>query len=207
MLERLWRKPRKPTAAAASPSPAVIGAAARADESVRMTTTGLEDLPGILRLFGQDGLLMILDEVPHAKALGIEFVYANWNEAELKLPYKPELIGYPTTGVLSGGVITTLLDNASGLAVACSLKDLAIMATLDLRIDYMRPATPGCDIFGYALCHKVTEHVAFVNGVAYHQDRDDPIATSTATFMLNTQAPLKPQDEAALVESVKHGRA
>jgi acyl-coenzyme A thioesterase PaaI-like protein len=60
------------------------------------------------------------------------------------------------------------------------------IATLDLRIDYMKPATPERDIFAYAECFKVTKNIAFVRGLAYHTDRNDPIATCAATFMLGT---------------------
>jgi acyl-coenzyme A thioesterase PaaI-like protein len=60
------------------------------------------------------------------------------------------------------------------------------IATLDLRIDYMKPATPGRDLLARAECYKVTRNVAFVRGVAYHDDPSDPIATTVATFMLST---------------------
>ncbi len=59
------------------------------------------------------------------------------------------------------------------------------IATLDLRIDYMKPATPGKDLLARAECYKLTRNVAFVRGVAYHDDPSDPIATSVATFMLS----------------------
>jgi len=57
------------------------------------------------------------------------------------------------------------------------------MATLDLRIDYLKAATPGREIFGGAVCYKLGHELAFVRGCAYHDTPDDPIATSSAIFM------------------------
>ena len=55
-------------------------------------------------------------------------------------------------------------------------------------LDYMKPATPDQDIFAFAECFKVTKNIAFVRGVAYHNDRHDPIATCAAAFMLGTKS-------------------
>jgi uncharacterized protein (TIGR00369 family) len=108
------------------------------------------------------------------------------------VPYDPKLVGNPATGVLHGGVITSLLDSASGAAVGSAMRaggPWRPIATLDLRIDYMKPATPGRDLLARAECYKVTRNVAFVRGVAYHDDPSDPIATTVATFMLATDVP------------------
>ncbi len=127
---------------------------------------------------------LLIAYVPHAQALGFKVVDAKPGEAWLKVPFDAKLVGNPATGVIHGGVITTLLDNCAGVAVATALPELRSIATLDLRIDYMKPATPGLDVVGYTRCYKVTRHIAFVHGAAYHEDPDDPFATSAMTFML-----------------------
>jgi len=127
---------------------------------------------------------LLIEYVPHSVALGLVVVDAKPGEAWLRVPYDEKLVGNPATGVIHGGVITTLLDNAAGVAVATALQDMRSIATLDLRIDYMKPATPGRDVIGYCRCYKVTRHVAFVHGSAYHEDPNDPIATTAMTFML-----------------------
>ncbi len=109
--------------------------------------------------------------------------------ATLRVPYAPHLVGNPETGVIHGAVITSTLDNASGMAVHTALDDWVPIATLDLRIDYMKPATPGLDFFATAHCYKITRSIAFVRGTAYHESEDEPIATATATFMLSSSAP------------------
>ncbi|TNE56691.1 MAG: PaaI family thioesterase [Alphaproteobacteria bacterium] len=125
--------------------------------------------------------------VPHAQQLGMQVVQVRREACTAKIPYDDKLVGDPDTGVVHGGVITSLLDNTSGVAVTCALDVFRTMATLDLRIDYMHPATPGSDIFGFCHCFKVTRNVAFVRGIAYHDSPDNPIATSMASFMLGTQ--------------------
>ena len=106
----------------------------------------------------------------------------------MRMPYSAEIVGDPDTGVIHGGVITALLDSASGRAVrdAADIGDNASIATLDLRIDYMRPAAPNADVFAKADCYRVTRNVAFVRAWAYQTDPSDPVATSVATFMLGT---------------------
>lgn len=128
-----------------------------------------------------------VDSVPHNRALGIEVVSMEREAAVFRLPYRADLVGNPDTGVLHGGVITTLIDACSGAAVFAVLPRMMPIATLDLRIDYLRPAEPGRDVFVHATCYKLTSNVAFTRAVAYHDDRDQPIAHSVGTFMLATK--------------------
>ena len=61
------------------------------------------------------------------------------------------------------------------------------IATLDLRIDYLRTAKTGRTVIAHATCYKTTHNVAFTRTVAYHEDPGDPIASSVGTFMLSTK--------------------
>jgi uncharacterized protein (TIGR00369 family) len=125
--------------------------------------------------------------VPHNKALGMEILEMTPREALFRLPYDAKLVGNPDTGVIHGGAITALLDGASGAAVFATLVDFVPIATLDLRIDYLRPAEVGKAVHARATCYKTTNNVAFTRAVAYHDDPDDPIAHSVGTFMLATK--------------------
>ena len=120
---------------------------------------------------------------PHARALGIEPMRTRKHEAWVKLPYDPRFIGNPETGVIHGGVMTTLLDNVCATAVVAAIGVLKPMATLDIRIDYMRPAVPGKDVIAHGSCFKVGKLVAFTRGTAYHEAPEEPIATAAAAFM------------------------
>lgn len=125
---------------------------------------------------------------PHGQAIGIVLVGFEGNKVIVKVPYAEHLVGDPDTGVIHGGVITATLDNASGWAIrALSDKPEMIgMATLDIRIDYMRPAEPHKDLLVESECFKITRNVAFVRALAHQGDPEDPVATSIASFMLGT---------------------
>ncbi|MBI3785237.1 MAG: PaaI family thioesterase [Deltaproteobacteria bacterium] len=126
----------------------------------------------------------IVSHTPHAQYLGIKAVETGPGFAVMKLPYRHELVGDPARGVVFGGVITTLIDQASGLAVACSLEELTAIATIDLRIDYLRAAEPGRDLYTRSECYKLTRNIAFVRASAWEHDIGDPFATCQATFMV-----------------------
>jgi uncharacterized protein (TIGR00369 family) len=132
--------------------------------------------------------LQKMRECPHAVAIGLETVSLEDAVANLRLTYRQELVGDPDTGVLAGGVVTALLDHACGQAVMAALGSPTPVATLDLRIDYMRAAEPGLDVHARAHCYKLTHSIAFVRATAYDRDITDPVATAQATFMLTGQS-------------------
>ncbi len=130
---------------------------------------------------------MLAEAMPHARALGIEFVGLDDTTVTLRLAEQPHFICNKEAGVVHGGVITTLLDSASGVAIFAKIGRFEPMATLDLRIDYLRPSTPGQAITVSATCFKATRNIAFVRGLAYHQDPDNAIAHSVGSFILATR--------------------
>ena len=134
-------------------------------------------------LFGP-GTPDMVSFTPHAQRLGIAVVETGPCFAVVRLPYRTELIGDPGRRVIFGGAITTLLDHASGLAIACSLEDLCAIATIDLRVDYLRAAAPGLDLQARVECYRVTRSVAFVRGTAWDRSPDDPFASCVGSFML-----------------------
>ncbi len=129
------------------------------------------------------------DGTPQAAALGFRLVSVQSGEAAMAMPWRADLVGDPQTGVLAGGVITTLLDHVCGLAVSMALPQQNAIATLDLRLDYMRAAVPGREIIAKARCYKLTRSIAFVRGAAFEDDEGDPVATAQAAFAL-TRGPV-----------------
>jgi uncharacterized protein (TIGR00369 family) len=125
--------------------------------------------------------------VPHNEALGLRLIDVTDTEAIYELPYDARLVGNPDTGTLHGGAITALLDACSGLAVFAALTELVPIATLDLRIDYLKPAQPGKSVISKATCYKITRNVAFTRAVAYQDDPADAVAHAVGTFMLSTK--------------------
>jgi len=121
--------------------------------------------------------------VPYNRELGLLPHTVRTDLCVLKVEYQEALVGDPQTRVLHGGVITALLDAAFGFAILVKLPEIRPMATLDLRIDYLKPATPDKAVLGGAVCYKLTSELAFVRGCAYHESPDDPIATAVGIYM------------------------
>lgn len=123
--------------------------------------------------------------VGHGRALGLDFRDSGSNWAELALPWREELVGVPETGVLASGAIVSLIDTASGTSVWVTLDRFTPIVTVDLRLDYLRPAAKGETIIARCECVKLTHRIGFVRGVAHGGDEARPIALSAATFMLS----------------------
>ena len=123
---------------------------------------------------------VITHDIPHHRALGLRVDALTLDRVHLTLPHAPRLIGHPGTGALHSSVITTLLDAACSAAVFAKLSHL--LATLDLRVDHLRPSQPGRDLFAVASCHHITPRVAYARAVAHHGDPDAAVAAAHATF-------------------------
>lgn len=126
---------------------------------------------------------MIRNNIPHCGELGVRLEDYGPGTVTMAIDYQDRLVGNPETGTLHGGLITTLVDTVSGMSVLAALGKLVAIATVDLRIDYLKPATPDRALFAKAECYRTTRHIAFTRCTAYH-DADDPIANCVATFMI-----------------------
>lgn len=113
------------------------------------------------------------------------FVYHDHGDdwCALALPYRAELVGDPKTGILASGPVIALMDMASGISIWLKTGAFQPQATLDLRIDYLRPAEPGKTVIGRSECYKLTRRVAFVRGEAHDGDPSRPVAHVAGTFM------------------------
>ena len=87
-------------------------------------------------------------------------------EVGMSMPYDSKLIGDPQTKVIHGGAVFALLDTCCGAAAMSHPEQIGPTATIDLRVDYMRPATPSQRIKAIATCYNLTKNVAFVRAVA-----------------------------------------
>jgi uncharacterized protein (TIGR00369 family) len=135
----------------------------------------------------------ILDLLPqlasgaaHTHALGFAFDGVDGDRVRIRVPWREDLVGDPETGVLAGGLVTTLLDHVGGLAAWVALGRFETLATLDLRVDYMRAAAPRRDLIAEARCYRLTRSVAFVRAWAFEDAVEDPVAAAQSAYMLGS---------------------
>lgn len=123
-----------------------------------------------------------IEAIPHAQALEMRFEEIGAGTATLSMPWRAELVGDPRTGVIHGGAVSALMDTCCGAAVMSHPEAPAGTATLDLRIDYMRAATPRQRITARAEVYHITRTVAFLRATAHDEEAGLPVATATGAF-------------------------
>lgn len=138
---------------------------------------------GWMERFDPKAFMSYVRQVGHGGALGIDYLDHGTDWAALYLEYDERLVGMAESGIIASGPIISLMDMATSMAIWIKLGRFQHQATLDLRVDYLRPAMPGRRIVGRGECYRLTKSVAFVRGVAYDGDPADPVAHVSGTFM------------------------
>lgn len=119
----------------------------------------------------------------HSKKLGMRYRAHGADWVELELPWREDLVGEVDRGVLASGPIISMLDMASGLAIWTTHGAFVPIATLDLRVDYQRPARKESPVFGRVECFRLSRSAAFVRGIAHDGEESDTVATMSGVFM------------------------
>jgi len=125
---------------------------------------------------------------PQSATLGFQLVSVTPEKSVVRIAWREDLVGDPDTDVIAGGVVTTLLDHVCGMAMQAATGGVSSGPTLDLRIDYMRPAAARAGVIAEATCYKLTRSIGFVRASAYDVDPADPIATAQGAFARITPA-------------------
>lgn len=134
--------------------------------------------------FDPEKFFSLARKVGHGQALGLEFRAAGDNWVELALPWREELVGVEATGILASGAIVSLLDTCGGATVWRTLGRFQPAVTIDLRLDYLRPALKGETVIARCTCDKLTRQIAFISGIAHTGDASRPVARAVGTFMI-----------------------
>lgn len=120
----------------------------------------------------------------HPGWLGLRYCDHGDDWCELELPWRADLVGDERQPVLASGPIISLMDMAAGMAIWVANGEFRPVATLDLRVDYIRPARERAGVIGRVTCYRRTRSAAFIRGRAHDGDADDPVAEVTGVFMV-----------------------
>ena len=122
----------------------------------------------------------------HTGRLGLAYQAHGPDWVEMTLPWSPDLLGDPVRQMPASGPVIALMDVAASIAVWTRRGRFVPHATLDLRIDHLRPARAGQAVTGRGECYRLTPTLAFVRGQAHDGDPTDPIAHVAGTYMVIT---------------------
>ena len=104
---------------------------------------------------------------PFHKWLGIVLTDVNQEGIELRVPWRPEFVVNVELGYTHGGILAALIDVAADYAIAAKIG--RPVPTIDMRVDYHRPAFKG-DLIVKAKVIKLGSN--FCNGEAEVSDKN-----------------------------------
>ena len=133
----------------------------------------------------------IMGRIPHCEELGIAVERFAPPRLTMRLPYREQLVVDSESGILHGGAVTTLVDTAAGLVAMAAVRPAHSVATLDLRLDYLRPGLKGRDILCTAEVYHATRTIVFVRAHALQADDGREIASALGTFMISPRTNAK----------------
>lgn len=122
-------------------------------------------------------------QVGYGGLLNVEYSNAGEDWVELTIDWRSDLVGDPASGVMASAVVISLLDNATSMSIWQKHGTVIAQATMDLRVDYLRPSPPGKRLYGRGICYHLSRKIGFVRGIAHNGDMDDPLAYASGTFI------------------------
>lgn len=139
-------------------------------------TSSPETLARIARTWNERALGLITE-------MNLQIEKPTRDGVHIRMPFNPEFCVDEEGTLLHGGILTALLDSAFGLVNFLAVEDLETMATLDLRVEYLRPAQSRADVIVFTECYRQTRHVAFNSGRIWFDTPGQPeVARGFATF-------------------------
>jgi uncharacterized protein (TIGR00369 family) len=141
----------------------------------------------LLELFRQ----IIEERIPFNRLLGFKLgaFDRRAQRAELGVQLRPEHIGNSVRGMPHGGLLAALVDGASGAAAALTLDDYSLaptVATVDMRVDFLRPAT-GRRLNAVATVMRSGRSVVVVRTDVFDED-GTLVVLGTSTFTVGREA-------------------
>ncbi len=126
--------------------------------------------------------------IPFNRFLGLELLEISGGRAQMRLPFRDDLVGDPFRPALHGGVIATLLDATGGAAVWSMLNLSDRVSTIDIRVDYFRPGRLE-ELHAVGTVRRVGGRVGVASIRAFHPSQpDETVAEAMGVFNVRRDA-------------------
>ena len=126
-------------------------------------------------------------EVPFNRFLGLAITHLDTGQATMTIPYRDDLLGDASRPALHGGVISSLIDVVGGTALLTCVNKGDRLSTLDLRVDYLRPAGKD-DLIAEATVLRVGSRAGVVKVRVVSGADEKHVAEGTGVYQIKRQA-------------------
>lgn len=124
----------------------------------------------------------LTEAIPYARFLGVRAERVG-GELRCRLPFAPANVGNTALPALHGGVIGALLESSAVAHLLWEVDTVHLPKTVTITVDYLRSARP-LETFARARITRLGRRIATVQTEAWQDDRDEPIASAVARFLL-----------------------
>lgn len=131
----------------------------------------------------------LLRIAPYHQWLGVELVSVATRRVVLRLPFREEFVGNPMIPAYHGGITAALVDLAGGVALFSELR--VPTPTIDMRVNYLRPALGGKALIAEAVIRSLGETVAHVETLVRDEDGRE-VATGAAVYTVKDKHDVRP---------------
>ena len=115
-------------------------------------------------------------------ALGMEKVVDRGERGRAVIHYRARLDMCHSGGIVQGGFVTGWIDAAMAHVVMAQSEDAANPLSLEIKVSFLRPATPGL-IIAEAWIERQGRSIAFLEGLI-RNEQGDVLAKATSTMKL-----------------------
>ena len=129
----------------------------------------------------------LLDRLPYARFLDLRTLVSG-DEITVTMPFRDQLIGNPMIPALHGGSTAALLEFAAIAEIARVHPGARLPRPINVSIAYLRSGKP-VGVQASARIVRAGRRVAHVHATAWQAEPDQPIASLTAHFLMDHDAP------------------
>ena len=131
-----------------------------------------------------DDFQTLVENIPYAQLIGLEFQRFG-NDVLFTLPKNDDNIGNPVLPAIHGGVIGGFMELSAMMHLLMKTGTNKMPKIVDFSLDYLR-AGRHQDTFAECQVWRQGNRVANVSINAWQTDRNNPIATARAHFLLDS---------------------